>query len=315
MVIESNALRLSWGANLNNTSTGGPWAPEERTYHINYLELLAAFLALKTFASNSKDKAFLLRLDNVTTIAFLNRMGGMHSVALCNLVVHIWKWCLEGNIYIHAEHLPGKLNVRADWHSRHTQDCSDWQLHPLIFQQIQDRLGPFSIDLFASRTNTQLPIYCSWKPDPSAIAIDALSISWRDHHPYLFPPFSLLSHCLEKINREDVEAVIIAPVWCNQVWYPLLLQSLQDAPILLPNTMDIIMNPQGEPHPLVQEGHLPLSTWPVSGRVMAQKAFQTELPLSCRNHGEIQQSQPIPAFRDGGVAGVLNNKLILFQPL
>ena len=189
-----------------------------------------------------------------------NSMGGTHSETLCNLSVHILKCCLERNIiFIHAEHLPRKLNVRADWHSRHTQDCSNRQLHPLIFQQLQDGLGLFSIDLFVLHTNAQFSSYCSGKLEPSAIAIDALSISWRDHHPYLFPPFSLLIRCLEKINREKVEAVVIAPVWCNQVWYPLLLHSLQDAPILLPNTMDIVLNPQGEPHPLVQEEHLPLA--------------------------------------------------------
>ena len=43
MVIESNASTLGWGASLNNTSMGGPWAPQERSHHINYLELLAAF--------------------------------------------------------------------------------------------------------------------------------------------------------------------------------------------------------------------------------------------------------------------------------
>jgi hypothetical protein len=150
-------------------------------------------------------------------------------------------------------------------------------MHPEIFH---DRLGPFSIDLFASRTNAQLPMYCSWKPDPSVAAIDALLISWTDHHPYLFS----LSRWLEK-NRENVEAVVIAPVWRNQVWYPLLLQSLQDVPILLPNTMDIILNPQGEPHPLVKEGHLPLAAWPVSGRIMAQRPFRQH----CVHHAEVME--------------------------
>ena len=75
IVIESNALMLGWGASLNNTSKGGSWTPQERSHHINYLKLLAAFLALKTFATNTH-KAILLRLDNVTAIAFLNRMWG-----------------------------------------------------------------------------------------------------------------------------------------------------------------------------------------------------------------------------------------------
>ena len=58
-----------------------------------------------------------------------------------------------------------------------------------IFQTLKDTLGPFSIDLFASRTNHQLPAYCSWKPDPAAVAIDGLSINWKD---YIFPHPSLL---------------------------------------------------------------------------------------------------------------------------
>ena len=228
MVIESDASMLGWGASLNNTSTGGPWAPQERSHHINYLELLAAFLALKTLHTQQGNSPEIRQCDSH---CLSQQNGGTHSETLCNLAVHNRKWCLERNIFIHAEHLPGKLNVRADWHSRHTQeDCSDWQLHPLIFQQLQD-----------------------------------------------------------KINREKVEAVVIAPVWCNQVWYPLLLWSLQDAPILFPNTMDIILNPQGEPHPLVQQGHLPLAAWPASGRVMAQKP-KRPFRQSGVNHGDVMEN-------------------------
>ena len=84
---------------------------------------------------------------------------------------------------------------------------------PLMFHHLQERVGPFSIDLFASQTNAQLPTYCSWRPDPSAVVIDALSISWKNHYPYLFPPFALLNRCLAKIRKEEVEALIIAPVW------------------------------------------------------------------------------------------------------
>ena len=79
MVIESDASMLDWGVSLNNTSMGGPWVPQERSHHINYLELLATFLALKTFATNTHNQAILLRLDNVTAMAFLNRMEGTHS--------------------------------------------------------------------------------------------------------------------------------------------------------------------------------------------------------------------------------------------
>ena len=90
------------------------------------------------------------------------------------------------------------------------------------------------MDLFASRTNAQLPVYCSWKPDPAALTVDALSISWKKHYPYVFPPFALIPRCLNKLEEEKVSAVLIAPVWKNQVWFPLLLRSLIYFPILPP---------------------------------------------------------------------------------
>ena len=105
----------------------------------------------------------------------------------------------------------------------------------------------------------------SWKPDPAALTVDALSISWKGHYPYImFPPFALIPHCLSKLEEEEVTAVLIAPVWTNQVWFPLLLSSLMDFPIL-PATNNILTSSQGTNHPMVKEGHLPLGAWPVSG--------------------------------------------------
>ena len=41
------------------------------------------------------------------------------------------------------------------------KDSSDWRLHPEFFRSLEASLGPLTIDLFASRTNHQLPLYCS----------------------------------------------------------------------------------------------------------------------------------------------------------
>ena len=53
MVIESDTSMLDWGVSLN-TSMGGLWVPQERSHHINFFELLATFLAFKTFATNTQ---------------------------------------------------------------------------------------------------------------------------------------------------------------------------------------------------------------------------------------------------------------------
>ena len=74
--IESDASMTGWGAICQGRTTGGLWMPRERVYHINYLELKAAFLALKSFVKESSKISILLRLDNITAIAFINKMGG-----------------------------------------------------------------------------------------------------------------------------------------------------------------------------------------------------------------------------------------------
>ena len=49
---------------------------EERQSHINLLELKVAFLALQVFASQRNTSHILLRIDNTTAIAYLNKKGG-----------------------------------------------------------------------------------------------------------------------------------------------------------------------------------------------------------------------------------------------
>ena len=98
-------------------------------------------------------------------IAFLNKMGSTHS----------------GSIRLSSG------DMEADWESHHVQDSCDWRLDRQVFLELENRLEPFSIDLFASRTNTQLDLYCSWRPDPYAVAVDALSIPWTEHFTSSLP--------------------------------------------------------------------------------------------------------------------------------
>jgi len=181
IVIESDASKSGWGAGV---ATGGKWTAEEAGLHINSLELKAMFLALQSFLKDKTNVAVLIRSDNRTAIAYLNKMG---SPILCLLALEIWEWCLLHQISPHAKYLAGKENILADLESRH-HDSSNWQLLPSVFEAIYNLLGPFTVDHFASRTNPQLPDYCSWRPEPQAKVVDVFSASWSQEWPYLFPP-------------------------------------------------------------------------------------------------------------------------------
>ena len=146
MVIESDASCLGWGATLKGQGlrTGGQWSTSEQEMHINCLELLAASLAIQTFAKEKRSIRILVRTDNISTRAYINHFGGTHSWQMNHLATQIWKWCIECQIFLTAEHLPGVLNQEADEESRTIRDRCDWMLHPHLFSQIEEKMGPFA---------------------------------------------------------------------------------------------------------------------------------------------------------------------------
>ena len=78
-----NASSLGWGASNGESKIGGRWKPDELQFHINYLELLATFLALKAFSTNKSNIHVQLKTDNVCAVSYSNAMGGIKSL-LCN---------------------------------------------------------------------------------------------------------------------------------------------------------------------------------------------------------------------------------------
>ena len=192
IVIETDASLLGWGAHCRGVATGGLWSPQERGLHINILELIGGTFAVKTFAKELSGLHIRLRMDNSTSIAYINHMGGTRSPTLAAYAKQLWTWCLERNITISAEHLPGVLNITADRESRTIQSSVEWMLDPAKFRALDRRLGQLRVDVFATRLYNQLSNYISLRPDPFAIATDALQVPWREMQGYAFPPFSLV---------------------------------------------------------------------------------------------------------------------------
>ena len=192
MVIETDASLLGWGACCADIRTGRLWLDEERMMHINCLELLGGAFAVKAPGKASKNIHIRLRMDITTAISYINRMGGTHSHTLAKTACSLWQWCLGRGIVVSAEHLPGSQNVIADRESQTFHSSAEWQLHRRVFQNILTLLGQCQVDLFATRLNHQLPQYMSWRPDPFAMATDAIQVRWTNLEAYAFPPFSLV---------------------------------------------------------------------------------------------------------------------------
>ena len=107
-VIESDASNKSWGAVLNSQiRMGGVWSVQEMTHHMNYLEMLAAFLAIKVFGRNWRDTTVLIWMDNCAAVTYINKKGDTCSRQLCQFAVNVGNWFLERNIILLSKNLLG----------------------------------------------------------------------------------------------------------------------------------------------------------------------------------------------------------------
>ena len=176
--ITTDASLLGWGAEHDGVSTGGSWTHVEAQYHINYLEMLAIYLALETFAKGWADTHIRVMCDiNTTAVNVINHMGTSHSDSCNSLAKEIWEWCIARDIWVSVAHIPGKQNLVADFESRRKQREREWRLNKAALQNVLLRLNfEPDIDLFASHINYLFPKNVSYRPDPEAFAIDAFSL-------------------------------------------------------------------------------------------------------------------------------------------
>lgn len=146
-------------------------------------------------------------------------------------------------------------NVQADTESRVFNDQTEWMLDPEVYQElVQTFDGEPKVDLFATRINTQCEQYVTWRPDPHAVAIDALTWNWPHELMYCFPPFCIIHRLVNKVKQEQAEVIAVVPLWTTQPWFSALTRMLVDLPVLLPRRPDLLTLPYkpDQRHPLSQ---------------------------------------------------------------
>lgn len=250
MEIISDASLTGWGAATSNRSTHGFWDERERELPINHLELLAAFFGLKCFAKEKYHCDVLLRIDNTTAIAYINRMGGTQFERLSKTAKSIWKWCEERNLWIFASYMPSKENEIAYLESRTLEPETAFELNQSVFSELCKTLRAPDIDLFASQINKKCKRYCSWKRDPGAMWVDAFTINWYPWFFYAFPPFALIPKILKKIINEGSRGILVVPNWPSQAWYPRCMEMFESPPIMFKPKVDLMFSSDRNPHPL-----------------------------------------------------------------
>ena len=115
--------------------------------------------------------------------------------------------------------------------------------------------------------NDQLPHYISWAPRQGI-------------QGYAFPPFALIGKCLQKMNQESATVVMVA-LQSTQPWYPVLLESLIELPILMTMHPDMLKSPFDDRNLLMVRHKLQLAAWKPSGNDTGGRSFGRGFQAYC----------------------------------
>ncbi len=187
---------------------------------------------------------------------YLNRAGGTRSRSLDWKVREIILWCLSMRITLSAIYISGQDNMEADRLSRFRienpcrLECStEWSLDRRVTNLLFDILRLPTVDLFATWPNNKVEAFFSCLPDPLALQGNSLQADWSKGLLYMYPPMPLLSLALQKVIREEAQAISILPWWPQRGWFPLVMQFLVDLSVMLPERDGLLLAPDGTEFP------------------------------------------------------------------
>ena len=107
--------------------------------------------------------------------------------------------------------------------------------------------GPCSVTICILYSSETFPTYHSWRLDPQAIAVYAVTCSWNNIRGYAIPPFG---KCLALITSEKVPRVLLITLTLMEITNLVSSTLLVEAPILLPNDI-LLTDSHRNPHPMI----------------------------------------------------------------
>ena len=100
-----------------------------------------------------------------------------------------------------------------------------------------------------------------------------------------------------------------------QPWYSVLLQQSIANPLLIPQSLDLLLSPQRKPHPSVIQNNLSPVAWKVSDQISLVEEFQSKPPVLSKNLEENELGQITTRPGKSELADVINNRLIHLMQL
>ena len=147
------------------------------------------------------------------------------------LALSIYDTCQKFNITLDLRWIPRAQNKVADSLSRFV-DLDDWAVTRSLFDWLDARFGPHTVDRFATDSNKQLNRFNSRFSSPGSEAVDAFSQTWNNDNNWLVPPPCLISKCIRHLLVCKAQGTLVAPYWPSQSFWPILFPNGDLAPFI-----------------------------------------------------------------------------------
>ncbi len=286
-MLMTDASLTGCGAILEGRSSQSLWKDHHLSWHINNLEMLAVFFSLKNFLVDLRGHHVLVRSDNTSVVSYINHQGVCGHVHFANRRAKSscgpkGSCCLFEQLTFQGVH-----NIRADILSRQGLRPGEWRLHPEVVELIWREFGQAQVHLFASRETSHCPL-CFSLTHPAPLGLDAMVQTCPRLRLYAFPLIALLPEVLERVCRDRVLLLLIAPRWPCRFWFPDIICLLDRPPLELPVRTDLLSQAGGLIFPPNQNcGNCGLGLW--GGPAHRLRS----LNRGCWDHSTLQSTFPL----------------------
>ena len=235
----SDASSIGWAARVFSPQghliqqTASRWTARQRMLHITQQEALAAMLGVQIL-----EKFFppfsVVHLNVDASAVFWGLLRGSANPRMGPPIQSV-VLSLARRGHVMVPHLVKSEGNRADKMSRRP-DPQDYSLDQEVFRRACTLMDWWpNLDLFANRINRKCRRFFSWRPEPGALATNALAQPWRGKgiRPLFNPPWALIPQALQKLKQEGVLVLGVLPVWTTRFWWPWVRTMIRGTPLFI----------------------------------------------------------------------------------
>ena len=195
------------------------WSESKRFKSSTWRELKTVSLAITSSSDTLHDQNIAWFTDNQNFVSIVHK--GSKIKELQTLALKIFSFCLKNGISLEMKWIPRELNVDADSLSKMI-DFDDYCLNDKIFNMLDSKWGPHTVDRFACHYNKKLMRFNSRFYQPGAEAVDAFLQDWEFGNNWLLPPVCLIPRVISHMRACKAEGTLVMPMWKSSQFWTLL---------------------------------------------------------------------------------------------